>query len=114
MRVLLLTIVAMSLGAWSLGSMAQDGEHKGVRGYNDSDTEGLEQAAVLDAIYPKQGRVVIDDREYFLEGSVIINGQAISAGGATAVLREGQRLMNVMSEPEGESGRLVLKGVDTL
>jgi len=114
MRILFLTIMAMSLGAWSLGSMAQDGEGKGVRGYNDSDVERLEQGAVLDAIYPKQGRMVIDDREYFLGGSVVINGQEISAGGATAVLREGQRLMNVVSEREDENGRLVLKGVDTL
>jgi|GEM_PF-5314820 len=112
MRILLSIIVAMSLGAWSLCSTAQDRVNKGAQSFNDSG-EVERQGAVLDAIYPEEGRVVIDDREYFLEGSIAINNQEVSAGSAMAILRVGQRLMNVVGEREGDDGRLVLKGVDT-
>ncbi|MFP3979594.1 hypothetical protein [Marinobacter sp. KMM 10035] len=114
MRTMLLAIVAISLSAWSLTSMAQEGAGKVAQSYNDSDGEGLQPRPVLDAVYPEQRRVVIDDLEYFLESSITINGQKISADGATAVLREGQRLRNVVAERKDMNGRLVLKGVDTL
>lgn len=114
MRVLLSIIVAMSLGAWSLGSAAQDRVDEGFQGINDPGVEGRRQGAVLDAIYPGDGRVVIDDSEYFLEGSIIINNQTVSAGSAMAIFREGQRLLNIVAEREEDGGRLVLQGVDTL
>ncbi|SHK85134.1 hypothetical protein SAMN05216369_3346 [Marinobacter antarcticus] len=114
MRVLLAIIVAMSLGAWSLGSVAQDRLDDGFQGINDLGAEGRRQGAVLDAIYPEDDRVVIDDNEYFLEGSITIDNQTVSAGSAMAILREGQRLLNIDAEREEDSGRLVLHGVDTL
>ncbi|MBQ0745834.1 MAG: hypothetical protein KBT82_08685 [Marinobacter sp.] len=113
MRVLLSIIVAMSLGAWSLCSLAQDKVDKGIRGSNDSGVEEGRQDAVIDVIYPEEGRMVIDDREYFLEGSIIINNQEVSSGSVMAILREGQRLLNVVSERQDDDGRLVLRGVDT-
>ena len=57
--------------------------------------------------------MVIDDREYFLEGSIIINNQEVSSGSVMAILREGQRLLNVVSERQDDDGRLVLRGVNT-
>jgi hypothetical protein len=113
MRKMLSILVAMSLGAWSLCSMAEDRVDKGTQGFNDSGAEGERQGTVLDAIYPEEGRVVIDDREYFVEGSIAINNQEVSAGSAMSILRVGQRLMNVVGEREVDDGRWVLRGVDT-
>ncbi|RBW48203.1 hypothetical protein [Marinobacter sp. F3R11] len=112
MRILFSIIVATSLGVWSLSSVAQESVTPDSQGYSDSGVEGA-QYAVLDAVYREESRIVIDDREYFLEGSVTVNNQVISAGSALAILREGQRLLNVVAEYKGDDGRLVLQGVDT-
>lgn len=115
MRVLLSIIVAVSLGAWTVSSVAQERKAgDSFQGVNYQSGEGGSQGAVLDAIYPEEGRVVINDREYFLDGSIIINNQVVSAGSAMAILREGQRLLNIFGEREDDGGRLVLRGVETL
>ena len=113
MKTLLAIILGVSLGAWSLGSMAQEGAGSKVQRLSDSGLDGERPSSRLDGIYPEDMRVVIGDREYFLEGPVAINGQEVSARGAIAVLREGQRLSNIVAEREGGTGRLILKGVDT-
>lgn len=68
----------------------------------------------IDAIYPEESRIVIDDREYYLTGPVMINGQEISAGGVLKVLRQGQKLSNIVAERQGQDEVLVLKGADIL
>ncbi len=68
----------------------------------------------LDAIYPDEQRIVINDREYYLEGPVIVNGQEVSANAALLILRAGQSLSGVSFTREGENQRLILQGVDTL
>jgi hypothetical protein len=116
MRVILSIIIAGALGAWSLGSVAQVSKmDEGLQGMSDLGAEAGRQGqgVVLDALYSDESRVVINDREYFLEGSITINDQVVSASSAIAILREGQRLSNVVAEREGKSGRLVLRGVKT-
>lgn len=68
----------------------------------------------IDAIYPEDSRIVIDDREYYVTGPVMINGQEIPAGGVLKVLRQGQKLFNIVAERQGQDEVLVLKGADIL
>ncbi|MFC7295868.1 hypothetical protein [Marinobacter aromaticivorans] len=114
MKMLLSITAIVLLGAWSFGSTAQEQTGRASRNFIELGGEVSERGAVLDALYPEEMRLVIDDNEYFLGGAVTVNGQVISASSAMAVLREGQRLLNVVSERDGDTGRLVLYGVDTL
>lgn len=68
----------------------------------------------LNAVYPDELRVVINDREYYLKGHLVINGQEVSANAALLILRTGQSLSGVRFTREGENQRLILQGVDTL
>lgn len=79
-----------------------------------ADPDTVSRKVTVDAIYPEESRIVIDDKEYYLTGPVVINGQEIPAGGVLKVLRQGQKLSNIVAERQGQDGVLVLKGADIL
>lgn len=78
------------------------------------DQNAASRKVTVDAIYPEESRIVIDDMEYYVVDYVLINGQEIPAGGVLKVLREGQVLTNIVAERQGQEGVLVLKGADIL
>jgi hypothetical protein len=111
MKSLLSVFVALLLGLLSVNCVAQSGGD-----FNEGADDSADTARhiVVDAIYPNESRIVINDQEYFLEGTVLMNGQSVSARSVSTILRQGQKLINLEAEVSGEQQRRVLKEVDTL
>lgn len=72
------------------------------------------QQVIVNAIYPTEGRLVIDDQEMFVKREVIMNGQSISGRAATEILREGQKLKSMRYERSGSELERILIEVNTL
>ena len=73
---------------------------------------GAPRQHVVDSIHAEARRIVIDDTEYFLEGSVLINGQEVAPAAVVNILREGQRVTNLESDRDNEDGYLILREVN--
>ena len=79
---------------------------------NSEAPDGLPRQHVVDFIEADTLRIVIDDKEYFLEGSVLINGQEVAPAAVVNILREGQRVTNLESDRDNEDGYLILREVN--
>lgn len=79
-----------------------------------ADEAAVVDRGVIDAIYSDDQRIVVGDREYYLEGDVSINGQQVSASGALLVLRVGQTVTEIRFGRDADGEWLILKGVNTL
>lgn len=98
--------IALVLAMSSTGVVAQ-----GVPGSLET-PEGTPRQHVVDSIHAEARRIVIDDTEYFLEGSVLINGQEVAPAAVVNILREGQRVTNLESDRDNEDGYLILREVN--
>ena len=98
--------IVLVLAMSSTGVVAQ-----GVPGSLET-PEGTPRQHVVDSIHAEARRIVIDDTEYFLEGSVLINGQEVAPAAVVNILREGQRVRNLEAERDTEDGYFILREVN--
>lgn len=113
MKILHFVILATFLGSASLSAWAQSGNDSEIFGAEYSRSEGVAEKIRIDGIVKEEQRIVINDREYSLDKTIVVNNQEISASSALAILREGQRLVSMDVKSQGEHELPLLQGVRT-
>jgi len=97
-----ITLVMLML---SLGAVAQD-----IQSNDELANQPLRMQ--VDLIDSDEQRVVIEDTEYFLEGTVQINGQNVAPSAVVNIMREGQKVTNLVADRDEEEGYMILREVD--
>jgi len=113
MKILHSVILATFLGSASLCASAQSSNDRELSRADDSNFDGVVEELRVDGIVKEQMRIVINDREYVLDKTVLVNNQKISASSALVILREGQRLISMTVKNQGEHDLPLLQGVIT-
>jgi hypothetical protein len=113
MKILHFVILATFLGSVSLCASAQSSNDIELSGVEYSRSEGLAEKIRIDGIAKEELRIVINDREYSLDKTIVLNNQKISASSALAILREGQSLVSMDVKSQGQHDLPLLQGVRT-
>jgi hypothetical protein len=68
----------------------------------------------VQALYPAEKRLVVNDHEIYVGEDVVLNGQLVSGAALLNILREGQTLKSIRVERSGTEQQRVLEEVTTL